>query len=200
MIHKKLLQKIQKDHSNGTPKAENPPSEHKHMSINKFYKNEEEPDMAEMAKKKPRMTVEDKETREARKKEQELEWKRQLKEMKERKMKAEIEVKRRESLEGHITFEKIGSQKVIKVGKDGQNLGEIKQEAVDKERPPVKLEKDRRRSETGSEKERRRVKFNMNKSLDDLPKEKALKRELSIDRDESPKKLNSKDTSVTKKV
>ncbi len=74
--------------------------------------DEEEPTTPAKKKSRP---IEDKESREARKLEEEIEWKRRLKEMKARQAKAELELKRRESIEGQMTFDKIGSQKFVKV-------------------------------------------------------------------------------------
>ena len=83
------------------------------------------------------MTKEEREAKEAKQREKELEWKRQLKEMKARAQKAQQIAKRKDSIEQQMTFEKIGPQKVTKL--KAEHVA-IKQESPEKKPDVVKRE------------------------------------------------------------
>ena len=83
------------------------------------------------------MTKEEREAKEAKQREKELEWKRQLKEMKARAQKAQQIAKRKDSIESQMTFEKIGPQKLVKPKEEHVT---IKQESSEKKPDTVKRE------------------------------------------------------------
>ena len=83
------------------------------------------------------MTKEEREAKEAKQREKELEWKRQLKEMKARAQKAHQIAKRKDSIESQMTFDKVSPQKTPKP-KEEHNT--IKQEPSEKKTESVKRE------------------------------------------------------------
>eukprot|EP00795_Rhopilema_esculentum_P008690 gene8690-14709_t len=132
------------------------------------------------AKKRMKAKKEDREAVEAKRLEKELEWKRQLKEMKERAKKAEMAARRRDSIEGQMTFDKVSSQKTPK--KPEVKL--VKQESVVKKGADVKKETGkgadeihvRRKSDSSLKSgERKRSVDGVRRVTIDVPKEKSTK-------------------------
>lgn len=100
------------------------------------------------------MSKEERELKEAKHREKELEWKKQLKEMKARAQKAEQIARRKGSIENQMTFEKVGAQKIAKPKEGG---ADVKQEPAEKKAEITKKEvkvrfldsiPDRRRSDS----------------------------------------------------
>ena len=135
------------------------------------------------------MSKEERELKEAKQREKELEWKKQLKEMKARAQKAEQIARRKDSVEGQMTFEKVGSQKIVKP-KEVQ--ADVKQETSEKKvDTPKKVTKvrfmdvlpDRRQSDS---------------SLKDLDKKRPVNSGRRTSSDDAKEKATKADEAVKK--
>ena len=130
------------------------------------------------------MSKEEREAKEAKQREKELEWQKQLKEMKARAQKAEQIARRKDSIENQITFEKIGSQKIVK---PKEEQATVKQESSEKKPDIVKKEvkvrfldtvTERRKSDSSlKDSERKRTINSGRRASNDDPKEKIAKTE-----------------------
>eukprot|EP00794_Sanderia_malayensis_P012134 gene12134-13387_t len=156
-----------------------------------LHKDELDVDSPGPVKKRFRLSAEDKEAKEARRLEEEIEWKRRLKEMKARQMKAEMEAKRRESTEGGISFDKIGSQKIAKVKAEPKRdvkLERLESPAKVKSKIGLDMAKERRKSDSTNDRKVSSLEASRRVSFDLQPKERLIKRETSEESEESPKK------------